>query len=386
MFSTTELQIFQNNTQGSTVFIISKPVIGVSIGPLRPFARSIEQALPACMRPKVARPFDVEPRLGVAVSVIRTPEYWSPSDRLARAARLLPCLRKPAVTTFRPKGHTWDHGYGERKLGYAKTLLPSNCCAQPSTEYPSYSYDDRPRCKHRTNPSLGTAGSRIVQMSPRAFTVLRSVSAQAGSVIDACASSRLRDCAYQTARLFLGAAAYFWLASQKRNHKGYSVKSTECTSLCTSCTSKASAKRETGPKVQFGFLFIFFSFFLLAHLRCASKRKENKPRRTKGSEGRKHQTVDAQRVPTIIRQKYKNFVFIGAILRGQIMNSLDFKLYTTLDHSSYNQFINTINYNPLINVFVSPMWDFQNQISRPVTLRLMGLLTSQSRKKNRRMA
>lgn len=233
MFSTTELQIFQNNTQGSTVFIISKPVIGVSIGPTRPGkARSIEQSLPPGLKvpSPSGTPFDVEPLLGVDGSA--TPEYWSPSRRLARAARLLTC-----------------------------------CCAQPSTEYgvrkrPSYSNDDRPRGKHITNPSLG--GARLVQTGPRAFT---------GLVLDAWASSLSRreeataqqaavcsrllpfgkDCAYTRTEGARGAAASFLRplrGRKKRNQKGYPVNwSTKwTTSRWLLSKRKASAKRLTLKK------------------------------------------------------------------------------------------------------------------------------------------
>ncbi len=99
-----------------------------------------------------------------------------------------------------------------------------------------------------------------------------------------------------------------------------------------------------------------------------------RPAGRQGGLARKHQTLD---VPAIIRKKYKNFFFLGAIIHGKILNSLDFELYTTLDHSIYNQLINTINYNPFINVITRAQWDFKNQISRPVTFRLIGVLTRQ---------
>lgn len=259
MFSTTELQIFQNNTQGSTVFIISKPIIGVSIGPTRPgFARSIEQALPpGLMGPSPSgTPFDVEPLLGVHGSA--TPEYWRRSRRLVRAARLLTCLR---AVTGRKATETRDHGYGERKL--SKTLLPSINSAQPSTEYgvrkrPSYSNDDCPRGKQITNPSLGRA--RLVQTGPRAFTGLL-LDAWASSLSrreeataqQAAVCSRMRDCAYTCGFATRGAAASFLRprsGRKKRNQKGYPVnlRRAAATSWWLLSKKKASAKRLTLKK------------------------------------------------------------------------------------------------------------------------------------------
>lgn len=258
MFSTTELKIFQNNTQGSTVFIISKPVIGVSIGPTCGFA-TIEQALPpGIMVPSPSgTPFDVEPLLGVHGSA--TPEYWSPRRRLVRGrerSERKTCLR---AVTGRKATETRDDGYGERKL--SKTRLPSSCCAQPRTEYgvrPSYSNDDCPRGKHITNPSLG--GARLVQTGPRAFTGLvldawaSSLSRrQEATTQQAAVCSRMRDCAYTCGFATRGAAASFLRprsGRKKRNQKGYPVnlRPNAATSWWLLSKKKASAKRLTLQK------------------------------------------------------------------------------------------------------------------------------------------
>lgn len=57
-----------------------------------------------------------------------------------------------------------------------------------------------------------------------------------------------------------------------------------------------------------------------------------------------------KRIPMILNilKKYQKFIFLGAIVDGQVMTQLDLELYTTLDNSVYNQFIYVINYNKLI--------------------------------------
>ncbi len=63
-----------------------------------------------------------------------------------------------------------------------------------------------------------------------------------------------------------------------------------------------------------------------------------------------HSVLRNKRIPMILNilKKYKKFIFLGAIVDGQVMTQLDLELYTTLDHSVYNKFLGVINYNKFI--------------------------------------